>query len=71
MKKTFLGIIFIIISVIAFLIGGLFWYVSNHTLDGPAGLYGQQRAVMMAAIFLGIILLVVGVLLLIWSKKMR
>lgn len=46
MKKTFLGIIFIIISVIVFLIGGLFWYVSNHTLDGPAGLYGQQHMIM-------------------------
>lgn len=69
MKKTFLGIIFIIISVISFLIGGLLWYASHHTLDGPAGLYGQQRAGMMAAIFLE--LLVAGVVFLIWSKKMR
>ena len=71
MKKTFLGIIFIIISVISFLIGGLFWYASHHTLDGPAGLYGQQRAGMMAAVFPGIILLVAGIIFLIWSKKMR
>ncbi|MGN0799175.1 MAG: hypothetical protein ACI4NU_01955 [Christensenellales bacterium] len=73
MKKTLfvLGIIFIIISVIAFLIGGFFCYVSNHTLDGSAGLYAQQRAIIVKAIILGIILLVVGVVFLILSKKMR
>ncbi|SOB72645.1 Hypothetical protein EHLA_2012 [Anaerobutyricum hallii] len=73
MKKTIfvLGIIFILISVIAFLIGGLFCYVSNHMLDGPAGLYAHQRAIMMTAIICGIILLVVGVVFLILSKKMR
>ncbi|WP_432649256.1 hypothetical protein [Huintestinicola sp.] len=73
MKKTFfvLGIIFIIISVIAFLIGGMFWYASNHTLDGSAGLYADQRGIMMKAFLLGIILLVVGVVFLILSKKMQ
>lgn len=73
MKKTFfvLGIIFIIISVIAFLIGGVFWYASNHTLDGDAGLYAQQRGIMAIAFIVGIILLVVGIALLILSKKMQ
>ncbi|MGN0650653.1 MAG: hypothetical protein ACI4KM_09480 [Oscillospiraceae bacterium] len=73
MKKTFfiLGIIFIIISVIAFLIGGLFWYAGNHTLDGSAGLYAQQRGIMIKAFILGLILLVIGVVLLIISKKIR
>ena len=73
MKNTFcvLGIIFIIISVIAFLIGVMFWYVGNHTLDGSAGLYANQRGIMMKTILLGIILLVVGVVFLILSKKMR
>lgn len=73
MKKAFivLGIIFIIISVIAFLIGGLFWYAGNHTLDGSAGLYAHQRGIMMKAFLLGIILLVVGVVFLILSKKVR
>ena len=73
MKKTFFvpGIIFIIIGVIAFLIGGLFWYASNHTVDGSAGLYVHQRRIMMTAFLLGIILLVVGVVFLILSKKMR
>ena len=73
MKNPFFipGIVFIIISVIAFLIGGLFWYASNHTLDGDAGLYAQQRGIMMKAFLLGIILLVVGVVLLILSKKMQ
>ena len=73
MKKTFfvLGIIFIIISVIAFLIGGLFWYASNHTLDGSAGLYAQQRGIMTIAFLVGIILLVVGIVFLILSKKMQ
>ena len=73
MKNTFfvLGIIFIIISVIAFLIGGMFWYAGNHTLDGSAGLYAHQCGIMMKAILLGIILLVVGGVFLILSKKMR
>lgn len=73
MKKTFfvLGIVFIIISVVAFLIGGVFWYASNHTLDGPAGLYAHQHGIMMKAFLLGVILLVAGVVLLMISKKMR
>lgn len=73
MKKAFivLGIIFIIIGVIAFLVGGLFWYASNHTLDGSAGLYAQQRGMMLKAFILGIILLLVGIVFFILSKKMR
>ena len=73
MKKAFFvtGIIFIIISVIAFLIGGLFRYAANHSLDGYAGLYSHQRGIMVKAFILGIILLVVGTVLLILSKKMR
>ena len=64
MKKAFLvpGIIFIIISVMAFLVGGLFWYASNHTLDGSAGLYATQRGKMIKAFILGLILLIVGIL---------
>ena len=73
MKKILfvLGIIFIIIGVIAFLIGGLFWYAANHTLDGSAGLYAQQRGIMVKAFILGLILLVIGVVLLIISKIIR
>lgn len=73
MKITFfvLGIVFIIISVFALLIGGVFWYASNHTLDGPAGLYAHQRGIMIKAFLLGVILLIAGVVLLIISKIMR
>lgn len=73
MKKAFLvpGIIFIIISVMAFLVGGLFWYASNHTLDGSAGLYAKQRGKMIKAFILGIILLIVGIVFLVLAKKLR
>ena len=73
MKKAFLvpGIIFIIISVMAFLVGGLFWYASNHTLDGYAGLYANQRGKMIKAFILGIILLIVGIVFLVLAKKLR
>ena len=73
MKKAFLvpGIIFIIISVMAFLVGGLFWYASNHTLDGSAGLYANQRGKMIKAFILGIILLLVGIVFLVLAKKVR
>ena len=73
MKKAFLvpGIIFIIISVMAFLVGGLFWYASNHFLDGSAGLYANQRGKMIKAFILGIILLIVGIVFLVLAKKLR
>lgn len=71
MKKTFLvlGIIFIIISMMAFALSGLFRYAGNHTLDGSAGLYAKQRRLMLIANTIGISLLVLGVIFMIVSKN--
>lgn len=67
MKKALLiiGIILIVIGALSLLIGGFFGYVSNHTMDGSAGLYQKQRMTMIILLASGVVALVVGILCLV------
>lgn len=71
MKKALLisGIVPIVIGVIAFIIGGMFRYACCHTSDGSDGLYSRQRKIMKRAFLIGTVLLIIGTVFLILSKK--
>ncbi len=67
MKKflLFLGILFLVLSVLALAAGACILFINKHTLDGSQALYHKQRKIMYLCILTGALVGILGILCLI------
>ena len=67
MKKILriIGVLLVILGIVSFLMAGLWYFGSTHTLDGSAQLYYNQRRYMMFALIIGVVCEIGGALCLV------
>ncbi len=71
MKKIllFLGILFLVLSVLALAAGVCILFIYKHTLDGSQALYHKQQKIMYLCFLAGAIAGILGILCLILRSR--